>query len=249
MNFNGPWAFMQDPADANQIIAVAPYIKDHQNAYVAALTDAPLLPGVFKLAGLPPSSTPMNLNSQLIVVQDKIPAASLTKIEGSNKKTRYFIRLPMPADISAYRTGRDAVGNTYPVPNPQSNEKGYATHMTLRYTTNDVSQLKVTGTQDDLTTINIPLQLGVAETVDIGVGPTYDLQEDGCHNHAKGAFNALADLFQVKQIIDYPDYDLAKCGDSDPQNPHFKPGHPPNPMGGRAGADCKAALLVLTVTP
>jgi hypothetical protein len=248
VNFNGPWAFMPDPADATQIIAVAPYIKDHQNAYVAALTDAPLPAGVFKLTGLPPSSTPMNLNSQLIVVQDTISATALKKIEGNSNKARYFIRLPMPAEISAYRTGHEAVGNSYPVLNAHSNEKGYATHMTLRYNSDDVSQLKVTGTKDDLTTVNVPLQLGLAQTIDIGVGPTYDLQEDDCHNHAKGAFKALADLFQVKQIIDYPDYDLTKCGGSDPQNPHPTPGPVPH-AGGRAGADCKAAMMVFTVTP
>ena len=248
VNFNGPWAFMPDPADATQIIAVAPYIKKHQNAYVAALTDAPLPAGVFKLTGLPPSSTPMNLDSQLVVVKDTISAAALKKIEGNSNKARYFIRLPMPAEISAYRVGHEAVGSSYPVLNAHSNEKGYATHMTLRYSTDDVSQLKVTGTKDDLTTVNVPLQLGVAQTIDFGVGPTYDLQEDDCHNHAKGTFKALADLFQVKQIIDYPDYDLTQCGGSDPQNPHPTPG-PARPAGGRAGADCKAALMVFAVTP
>jgi hypothetical protein len=248
VNFNGPWAFMNDPADATQIIAIAPYIKDHQNAYVAALTDSPLKAGVFKLSGVPSSSTPMNLNSQLVAVQDTISAATLKNIEGSNNKARYFIRLPMPADISAYRTGREAVGSIYPVVNPHGNEKSYATHMTLRYNTDDVSQLKIAGTQDDLKKVHFALQLGLAQTIDIGVGPTYDLQEDDCHNHAKGAFKAIADLFQVKQVIDYPDYDQTNCGGNDPQNPHPVPGQVHH-AGGRAGADCKAAMMVLTVTP
>src|ERR1700722_14475463 len=70
ITFNGPWAFMQDPDDPSKLVAIAPYIKEHQSAYVAGINETPVTTGIYELSGPPPSV--LNPNPQLIVVRDSI---------------------------------------------------------------------------------------------------------------------------------------------------------------------------------
>jgi len=252
VNFNGPWAFMQDPYDASKIVAIAPFIKDHQSAYAAATNETPVHTGVYELSG--PAASPMNVDPQLVVVKDTISKAQfsdVTKNAGDGVHgVRYMIRLPMPSDLTAYRVGREAVATSWPVPNPGTNEKSYTTHMTLHYKVSGLTGIKLSGTADDRTPFDFTPTIGETGTLDIGVGPLYDLQETGCHDHGKTAFKALVDLFKVKQFIDFPgqdgQYHQSNCGNSDPQKPGGPTAPSPGHLGG-SGADCKAAMLLLTV--
>jgi hypothetical protein len=252
INFNGPWAFMQDPDNPNKLVAIAPYIQGHQSAYVAGTNESPVATGIYELSGPPASS--LNPNPQLVVVRDSVDRKTVyDKVSQNAGGVRYMIRLPMPSDMSTYRAGREAVGSAWPVTNPDTTEKQYTTHMTLHYRVADYGGIRFSGTADDKTTLNFTPVIGTTGSLDIGVGPLYDLQETGCHDHGKTAFKTLADLFSVKQFIDFPGpdghYHQDKCGPCDPQNPQ----HPPSgttcaPHLGRTGADCKAAMLFLTVT-
>jgi hypothetical protein len=248
VNFNGPWAFMQDPDDASKLVAIAPYLKEHESAYVAATNETPVEAGVYEVSGLP--SATLDLSPQLVVVKDSIPRKMFDSVAQS-QGARYLIRLPMPSDFSSYRNGREAVATTWPVPNPEKTEKWYVTHMTLRYSVSDFGGIKFGGTSDAKKAIDFSPVLGATGTLDIGVGPLYDLQETGCHDHGKGAFKALVGLFKVQQFIDFPgtdgQYHQDMCGPSDPQKPTGPPTASPGHLG-RTGADCKAAMVFLSIT-
>ena len=250
VNFNGPWAFMQDPDDASKIVAIAPFIQDHKSAYTAATNETPVLPGVYELSG--PAASPMNVSPQLVVVKDSISKTQFSDVAKNAGGVRYLIRLPMPSDLAAYRVGREAVATSWPVPNPGANEKLYATHMTLHYNVSSFTGIKLSGTADDrTTTLDFTPKIGETGTLDIGVGPLYDLDETGCHDHGKKAFKTLVDLFKVKQFIDFPgldgQYHQSNCGNSDPQKPGGSTASSPGQHLGSSGADCKAAMLLLTV--
>lgn len=249
VNFNGPWAFMQDPDDASKIVAIAPFIADHQSAYAAATNETPVNPGVYELSG--PSASPMNVDSQLVVVKGSISKAQFSDVAKNAAAARYLIRLPMPADLAAYRVGKEAVATSWPVPNPSANEKLYTTHMTLHYNVSGFNGIKISGTADDHTPLDFTPTIGETGTLEIGVGPLYDLQETSCHNHGKDVFKKLVGLFKIQQFIDFPaqdgQYHQAVCGPSDPQKPGGPTGSDPGHLG-RTGSDCKAAMLLLTVT-
>lgn len=249
VNFNGPWAFMQDPDDPAKIVAIAPYIVEHQSAYAAATNETPVDPGVYELTG-PPSSA-MTLDSQLVVVKDSIAKSQFTDVATNAGGVRYLIRLPMPKDLAAYRVGKEAVATSWPVANPAANQKSYATHMTLHYSVSGFSGIKLGGAADSKRPLDFTPVIGETGALEIGVGPLYDLQETSCHDHGKAAFKALVGLFKVHQFIDFPGPDgqfhQALCGPSDPQKPGGPTGPSPNHLG-RTGADCKAAMLLLTVS-
>jgi hypothetical protein len=249
VNFNGPWAFMQDPTDSSKIVAIAPYIKEHQSAYVAATNETPVDTGAYEISGLP--SATLNVSPELVVVKDTISMKTFNDVAQNAGGNRYLIRLPMPTDLASYRNGREAVAGTWPVPSPNTTQKWYTTHMTLHYSVSDLGAIKLTGTTDAKNAVNFAPVVGPTGALDIGVGPLYDLQETDCHDHGKGAFKALVGLFKVHQFIDFPgtdgQYHQAKCGPSDPQKPSGPPAVSPGHLG-RTGADCKAAMLLLSVT-
>src|SRR5690349_3892163 len=89
VNFNGPWAFMQDPNDATKIVAIAPYIKDHQSAYVAATNETPVDTGVYEVTGLPSSA--FNASPQIVVVKDSISKSTFDSVSQNVGGVRYLI--------------------------------------------------------------------------------------------------------------------------------------------------------------
>src|SRR6267142_345699 len=103
VNFNGPWAFMQDPDDPAKIVAVAPFIADHESAYAAAINETPIINGIYEVTG--PPSSPMTVDPQLVVVKDSISKAQFSDVATNAGSARYMIRLPMPSDLTAYRIG------------------------------------------------------------------------------------------------------------------------------------------------
>lgn len=243
INFNGPWAFVPNPDDPTQLLAIAPVVKGHGAAYVGAMNETPVSPGIYQLTGIPSST--LVANGHLVVVNDTISKQTLKDALG-NAGQRYVIKLPMPSALSSYRTGLVAISNSFPVANPKTIEKQYTSHMTLSYTVPNYGGIKVEGKSDKLIPLSFLPTIGATGSMDIGVGPLYDLEEDDCHNHAKTAFKSLADLLKVKKIIDYPDYNQRVCMSSDPQNPKATGGTVAS-GGGMAGADCKPAMMVLDV--
>jgi hypothetical protein len=250
VNFNGPWAFMQDPDDASKIVAIAPFIADHESAYAAAINETPINQGIYEVTG--PPSSPMTVDPQLVVVKDSISKARFSDVATNAGGARYMIRLPMPSNLTAYRIGREAVATSWPVPNPGANEKLYTTHMTMHYNVSGYTGIKLAGAADNKKPLDFTPVIGETGTLDIGVGPLYDLKETSCHDHGKAAFKALVGLFKVHQFIDFPgpdgQYNQVACGASDPQKPGGPMGPSPSHLG-RTGSDCKAAMLLLTVTP
>ena len=243
INFNGPWAFMPNPDDPTQLLAIAPVVQGHGTAYIGATNETPVNPGVYQLTGIQPSN--LVANPQLVVVNDTISKQTLKDTLGNTGK-RYVIKLPMPTALSSYRTGLVAVSSSFPVANPKTIEKQYTSHMTFSYTVPNYGGIKIEGTDDKRMPLSFLPMIGATGSMDIGVGPLYDIQEDDCHNHAKTAFKALADLLKLKKIIDYPNYNQGVCMASDPQNPNGT-GKPANNGLGMAGADCKPAMMVLDV--
>jgi len=168
-----------------------------------------------------------------------------------NAGARYMIRLPMPRDLSAYRVGKEAVAGSWPVQNPDTVQKLYTTHMTLHYVVSSLTGVNFSGTTDVKKPVSFTPAVGATGTLDIGVGPLYDLEETDCHDHGKKVFKTLVGLFKVHQFIDFPgpdgQYHQTVCGPSDPQKPSG-PTSPPGGHLGRSGADCKAAMLLLSVS-
>src|SRR5712671_5686637 len=50
VEFEGPWAIVADPKDANSVLAVAPKTKVHNDLFVAASNDSPLAAGTYDLS-------------------------------------------------------------------------------------------------------------------------------------------------------------------------------------------------------
>ena len=48
--FEGPWAFVDDPKDANSVLALAPKTKLHRDLYVSASNDSTLAAGTYDLS-------------------------------------------------------------------------------------------------------------------------------------------------------------------------------------------------------
>src|SRR5437763_11462956 len=50
IQFEGPWAFVPDPKDPNNVIAIAPKAKGHHDLYVKASNDKTLVAGMYDLS-------------------------------------------------------------------------------------------------------------------------------------------------------------------------------------------------------
>src|ERR1700733_4542918 len=90
--FEGPWAFVSDPADSSKVIAIAPKAKNHTDAYVKAMSGIMLLTGVYELH-VPSRATSMETPPPLAAADGSVKAQALTDAL-NNKNERFAIYLP-----------------------------------------------------------------------------------------------------------------------------------------------------------
>src|SRR6266403_3027623 len=92
--FEGPWAIVADPKDANSILALAPKTKVHNDLYVAASNESPLAPGTYVLS-VPAHGPAASAALDPTFAQAKIDPKSLQHAL-DDKSRRYIVRLPKP---------------------------------------------------------------------------------------------------------------------------------------------------------
>src|SRR6202171_5385689 len=127
--FEGPWAIVSDPKDANSVLVLAPKTKLHRDLYVAASNESTLAAGIYDLS-VPAHGPATSAALDPSFAQAKIDAKSLQRAL-DDKSGRYVIRLPKPEAYVAAKRFRSRVGATYPP--DASAEQNYATFVSLRY--------------------------------------------------------------------------------------------------------------------
>src|ERR1700693_4755361 len=90
--FEGPWAFVTDPKDANMVLALAPKTKGHHDLQVSASNRATLASGAYDLS-VPAHSAATAGTPDPSFAQAQIDAKSLDHAAVA-KSERYIIRLP-----------------------------------------------------------------------------------------------------------------------------------------------------------
>jgi hypothetical protein len=211
--FEGPWAFVADPKDANSVLALAPKTKLHRDLYVAASNDSILAPGTYDLS-VPAHGPAFSGALDPSFAQANIDAKSLQHAL-DDKSGRYVIRLPKPEAYVAARRVRSRVGTSYPP--DVSTEQPYATHVSFRYNVGSLNGFSLAGTPDTGTFNPLLFQLETP-TIRFAIEPAQpDDPKDMCHTHSRTAFRDTTKFLGLKLYVDFPDYTDA-CHKSDPQN-------------------------------
>jgi len=214
VEFEGPWAFAPDPADANSVIALAPKTKSHRDLTVQTWKQT-LPAGVYDLS-IPPHGAPGTSEIDVNILRAKIDPQNVQHVLDS-KSGRYAIRLPKPdAYVEALHV-RGRAGAPYP-PDPTT-EKDYVTSVSLRYSVSSLNGFSLAGTPDAgafaplLLTVHTPI-------LKFSIEPSHDaIPAETCHTHEREAFRDLTRLVNVTLFLDFPG-DPGECLAQDPQNPH-----------------------------
>jgi hypothetical protein len=210
--FEGPWAIVADPKDANRVLVLAPKTKLHRDLYVAASNEATLSAGTYDLS-VPAHGPAISAALDPSFAQAKIDAKSLqTALD--NKSNRYVIRLPKPEAYLAAKRVRSRVGPTYPP--DASTEQNYATQVSFRYTVSSLNGFSLAGTPD--TGAFNPLLLQVdTPTIRFAIEPAMaDDPKDLCNTHSREAFRDTVKFLGLSLYVDFPG-DAADCHKTDPQ--------------------------------
>ncbi|HWZ83450.1 MAG TPA: hypothetical protein VNW47_12535 [Terriglobales bacterium] len=209
--FEGPWALVDDPKDANSVLALAPKLKTHNDLYMAASNDSKLDSGIYELT-VPVHGSAFSGTLDASFAQVKIDAKSLQKAL-DDKSGRYVVRLPKPEAYVAARRYLSRVGPSYP-PGPSSEQK-YVTSVSLRYNVASLNGFSLSGTADTGTFNPLLLDLDTP-TIRFAIEQT-DAPPDLCHNHSRAAFRDAVKFLGVKSYVDFPK-DSDDCHKNDPQN-------------------------------
>ena len=209
--FEGPWAIVPDPKDANSVLAIAPKTKSHRPLAVVPASKR-LEPGVYDLS-IParPGTVASTFDKNLLranVNPQSVQHALETKLE------RYVIRLPKPDAYLAESRFRSRVGGTYP---PEaSTEQEYATSISLRYAVTSKAGLSLAGTKDVGGALNpVLIDLG-SPFLRFEIETANDVGSDACSHHSRQAFHDLAKLLGMTLYVDFPDSPI-DCRKADPQ--------------------------------
>ncbi|HLX82661.1 MAG TPA: hypothetical protein VKR59_02105 [Terriglobales bacterium] len=212
--FEGPWALVADPKDANSVLALAPKTKSHRDLDVSASNESVLAAGTYDLsvpAHGPATSAPLDPS----FAQAKIDAKSLQHAL-DDKSGRYVIRLPKPEQYRAARRVRSRVGASYPP--DASTEQNYATEVSLVYTVSSLNGFSLAGTPDAGNFNPLLLQLE-SPTIRFAIEPAqFDDPKDRCSVHSREAFRDTAKFLGLTLYVDFPN-DAADCHKADPQTP------------------------------
>ena len=212
--FEGPWAIVDDPKDANSVLVLAPKTKLHNDLYVAASNDLPLATGTYDLS-VPAHGPAASGALDPSFAQVKIDAKSLQHAL-DNKSGRYVVRLPKPEAYVAARRFLSRVGAKYPP--DASTEQNYATFVSFRYNVSSLNGFSLAGTPDTGTFNPLLLQLDTP-TIRFAIEPAQpeDLT-DRCHTHSRSAFRDTVKFLGLTLYVDFPS-DSADCHKTDPQIP------------------------------
>ena len=210
VEFEGPWAIVADPKDANSVLAVAPKTKVHNDLFVAASNDSPLAAGTYDLS-VPAHGPATSGALDPSFAQVKIDAKSLQHAL-DNKSGRYIVRLPKPEAYVAARRFLSRVGPSYP-PNAAT-EQNHATFVSFRYSVSSLNGFSLSGTPDTGTFNPLLLQLDTP-TIRFAIEQP-DAVNDVCHTHSRTAFRDTVKFLGLKLYVDFPN-DSADCHKTDPQ--------------------------------
>lgn len=211
--FEGPWAIVPDPADANSVLLLAPKTKRHRDLYVAASNKSTLAAGTYDLS-IPARTGSGAGTFDDSILRAKIDSKNVQHVLDNKYSTRYAIRLPKPDAYLPASRHRSRVGATYP-PDP-STEKEYATAVSLQYSVSSLNGFSLGGTQD-VGGAFAPLLLQVdTPTVRFVMEPVQD--DDVCYAHSRTVFHDLVKLVGLSLYVDFPD-NPSSCHSKDPQNP------------------------------
>jgi hypothetical protein len=211
----GPWAIVDDPKDANSVLALAPKTKLHHDLYVAASNDSTLAAGTYDLS-VPAHGAASSAPLDPAFAQAKIDAKSLQHAL-DDKSGRYVIRLPKPEAYVPARRFRSHLGPNYPP--DASTEQAYATSVSLRYTVGSLNGFSLAGTPDTGTFNPLLLQLDTP-TIRFAIEPAQaDDPKDTCNTHSRETFRDTVKFLGLTLYVDFPN-DAPDCHKTDPQIPH-----------------------------
>ncbi|MFI5114590.1 MAG: hypothetical protein ACHP7J_05545 [Terriglobales bacterium] len=212
--FEGPWAIVADPKDANSVLALAPKTKLHRDLYVAASNDSILAAGTYDLS-VPAHGAATSAALDPSFAQAKIDAKSLQHAL-DDKSGRYVIRLPKPEAYVPAKRFRSRVGSKY-LPDA-STEQNYASSVSFRYSVSSLNGFSLAGTPDSGTFNPLLLQVDTP-TIRFAIEPAQpDDPKDMCHTHSRAAFHDTTKFLGLTLYVDFPG-DSADCHKTDPQIP------------------------------
>jgi hypothetical protein len=210
--FEGPWAIVADPKDANSVLALAPKTKLHRDLYVSASNESSLAAGTYDLS-VPAHGAAFSGTLDPSFAQAKIDAKSLQRAL-DDKSGRYVIRLPKPEAYVGAKRFRSRVGPTYP-PDP-STEQNYVVYVSLRYNVSSLNGFSLAGTPDSGTFNPLLLQLDTP-TIRFAIEPAVAPDpKDMCSTHSRTAFRDLTKFLSLTLFVDFAN-DASNCHDIDPQ--------------------------------
>jgi hypothetical protein len=212
VTFEGPWAIVADPKDANSLLALAPKTKLHRDLYVSASNESTLVAGTYDLS-VPAHGAAFSGTLDPSFAQAKIDAKSLQRAL-DDKSGRYVIRLPKPGAYLAAKRFRSRVGPTYPP--DASTEQNYVAYVSFRYNVSSLNGFSLAGTPDTGTFNPLLLQVDTP-TIRFAIEPAVaDDPKDRCSTHSREAFRDLVKFLGLTLFVDFPN-DASNCHDTDPQ--------------------------------
>jgi hypothetical protein len=211
--FDGPWAIVPDPKDANSVLALAPKTTSHRDLVVQAW-DKTLSSGIYNLS-LPPRTGPAAGTVDPNILQAKIDPKNVQQVLDS-KLERYAIRLPKPDAYLAHTHYRSRAGSAYPP--DASTEKDYVTVVSLRYNVTTLAGFSLAGSPNSGTFSPLVLQVETP-IINFVINPAHDPDPaDKCNTHSRESFRDLTKLLNLTLFVDFPN-DPGECHGKDPQNP------------------------------
>ena len=210
--FEGPWAIVPDPKDANSVLAIAPKTKSHRLLEVTP-SDVEFDAGVYELA-VPAHGTPAPLGLDKIFFRTAVDSKKVQHAL-DNKMNRYAVRLPKPESYKAVTRNQSRIGNTYPP--AASTQQGYVSAVSLVYNVTSKTGFSLSGTKDSGAAVGPILFQLDTPMVRFEIEPAAEnLGLDTCHTHSRQAFHDLTKLLSVTLYTDFPD-SPDKCHKTDPQ--------------------------------
>ncbi len=211
--FEGPWAIVPDPKDANSVLLLAPRTKAHRDLYVTASNNSTLAAGTYDLS-VPGRTGSAAGTFDESILRAKIDPKNVQRFLDDKSSNRYAIRLPKPDAYLPASRHRSRVSATYP---PESaTEKEYATGVSLRYSVGSLTGFSLAGTPDRAAFNPLLLQVETP-TVRFVIDPAHDPDPaDKCYTHSRQTFHEAATLLALNLYVDFPE-SPSTCHDTDPQ--------------------------------
>ena len=211
--FEGPWAIVPDPKDANSVVLLAPKTKAHRDLYVTASNNSTLAPGTYDLS-LPARTGAAAGTFDESILRVKIDPKNVQRVLDDKSSSRYAIRLPKPDAYLPASRHRSRVSATYP-PEPAT-EKEYATGVSLRYSVTSLTGFSLAGTPDRAAFNPFLLQVETP-TIRFVIDPAHEPDPaDKCNTHSRQSFHDAATLLSLNLYVDFPE-SPSTCHDTDPQ--------------------------------